>query len=81
MFKFFKFNKYIGFWVVSEGLKTVVDTLSAYGDVKVRRTKDNKGYYVRLCCTAEAEMRCVNNILKMCRDGITILDLGIKYWG
>lgn len=76
----FKINKFINFWVKCEGLMTVINTLSVYGTVRVRRTKDGKGYGVGLYCTPDAMRRCLNDILGMSQDGITIRDLDIRYW-
>ena len=75
----FKFNKFISFWVRIEGLMTVIDTLSAYGTVRVRRTKDGKGYIVGLYCAPDSMRRCLNDILRMSQDGITIRDLDIRF--
>ena len=75
----FKINKFISFWVRSEGLMTVIDTLSVFGTVRVRRTKAAKGYIVGLYCEPDMVERCFDNILMMSEDGITIRKLNIRY--
>ena len=74
-----KIMKYVTFMTNKDGLTDVINTLSAYGPVMTRMSKDGKGYFAGLYCERDAASRCLDSLLSLRGNGVWICHLDIKY--
>ena len=72
-------RRFVKFVFNKEEVTRVIDSLSAYGTIRVNSVKDGKTYSVSMYCKTDELQRCLDSILTLSRDGVWIRKLDVQY--
>ena len=72
-------RRFVKFVFNKEEVTKVIDSLSAYGTIRVNSMKDGRAYSVSMYCKANDLQKCLDSILTLSRDGVWIRKLDVQY--
>ena len=70
-------KRYVKFIIAKEDAITIIDRMSPYGTVRFNDLSDGRHYQVSLYCAMDSWNSLMDNILMLCRDGVSIWKLRV----
>lgn len=72
------FRKMVSFTIHKDDSNKVIDTLSRFGECGMHLTKDGKGYNVSVICEAKSFRKCMDNMMLLSFEGVSIWNMDIR---